>query len=205
RPYKPPQTHFQSDKGMNIAGVCAPPVDCNINSKYRTITGACNNKVQVAAWGLSNTALNRLLPADFSDGISAPRKMSNGKPLPSARLLRTLLFPIDNCPSHINAELLLPWGGAIAHDTSHVDPIGLAQGLRLQVVAVLHLQVVPVSPPLPLAAVPRPGCFLPAAFLVAESLGVPTMADSSGRRILLCSCHHCSDLICMVSPQLPLH
>ncbi|RZF48834.1 hypothetical protein LSTR_LSTR003214 [Laodelphax striatellus] len=124
RPYKPPKTSFQSQEGLDIANKCAPPVNCNVNSKYRTIDGSCNNKEKKAAYGQAKTAFLRLLPAVYSDGVSAPRKMSNGKPLPSARLLRTLLFPIDNCPSHINTEVLMFWGQAVAHDTSHIIPTG---------------------------------------------------------------------------------
>ncbi|XP_022204947.1 peroxidase [Nilaparvata lugens] len=130
RPYKPPKTSFQSREGVNIATKCAPPVNCNVNSRYRTIDGSCNNKEQRAAFGQANTALIRLLPADYNDGEREPRKMSDGRPLPSARLLRTLLFPVDNCPSHINTEILVFWGQAIAHDTSHIDFIGPIDALQ---------------------------------------------------------------------------
>ena len=59
---------------------------CDVNSKYRTVTGQCNN-VQYPDLGKKNTVLKRLLPSKYDDGVSSPRGRSvvDGYNLPSPR------------------------------------------------------------------------------------------------------------------------
>uniref|UniRef100_A0A915D5A7 Chorion peroxidase n=1 Tax=Ditylenchus dipsaci TaxID=166011 RepID=A0A915D5A7_9BILA len=67
------------------------------NSMYRQIDGHCNN-VENPQWGANYSPFQRLLPPDYADGISEPRRSSfliNGNtraPLPNPRLLSNLLF-----------------------------------------------------------------------------------------------------------------
>jgi peroxidase len=52
------------------------------------IDGSCNNAARTA-WGKSNSALQRLLPPRYGDGLGSPRVSSGGGPLPSARAVST--------------------------------------------------------------------------------------------------------------------
>eukprot|EP00091_Calanus_sinicus_P024640 TRINITY_DN8959_c0_g1_i1.p1 TRINITY_DN8959_c0_g1~~TRINITY_DN8959_c0_g1_i1.p1 ORF type:complete len:454 (+),score=123.98 TRINITY_DN8959_c0_g1_i1:137-1498(+) len=79
-------------KGSKIEDTCpASPSRCIKNAKYRTIDGSCNNP-EHSSWGRSNTALQRLLPPEYEDGLDDPR--STG--LPSARAVSTATVSSEN-------------------------------------------------------------------------------------------------------------
>ncbi|KAK9758803.1 hypothetical protein QE152_g701 [Popillia japonica] len=60
--------------------------------KYKRIDGTCNN-LRYPRWGAQLTALARLLPPSYEDGIWQPRlAIETGLPLPSPRLISTTLF-----------------------------------------------------------------------------------------------------------------
>ncbi|KAK6043662.1 hypothetical protein COOONC_18832 [Cooperia oncophora] len=54
------------------------------SSKYRTITGTCNN-VFSPHDGASMSAFHRMIPPDYDDGISSYRTSVTGKPLPDPK------------------------------------------------------------------------------------------------------------------------
>ena len=62
-----PGTNFQPFPLQNIADVCVQVMECNGTAKYRTINGTCNN-LEFPQWGVTGTALVRLIPANYQDG-----------------------------------------------------------------------------------------------------------------------------------------
>ena len=89
---------------------------CNPSSKFRTISGHCNNLLR-PDYGRSNTVFARMLPAAYGDGISAPRTRSvTGGLLPSARTVST---SIHNDISHPHARytlMVMQFGQFLDHD-----------------------------------------------------------------------------------------
>ncbi|XP_041109761.1 thyroid peroxidase [Polyodon spathula] len=94
-------------------------------SKYRTITGVCNNRNN-HRWGASNSALARWLPAQYEDGYSQPKSWNpghlyNGFELPPVReISNKILRASDNTTSDDNAytRTIVEWGQYIDHDIS---------------------------------------------------------------------------------------
>ncbi|KAM5310174.1 eosinophil peroxidase [Glossophaga mutica] len=96
-------------------------------SKYRTITGRCNNRRR--PWlGASNTALARWLPAQYEDGLSlpfgwTPGKRRNGFLLPLVRAVSNQIvrFPRERLASDRGRALMfMQWGQFIDHDLDFV-------------------------------------------------------------------------------------
>lgn len=89
---------------------------CDARSRYRTISGHCNN-LRRPDFGRSNTVFARMLPAGYDDGISAPRTRSvAGDSLPSPRTISTT---IHNDISHPHARytlMVMQFGQFLDHD-----------------------------------------------------------------------------------------
>uniref|UniRef100_A0AC35U402 Peroxidasin n=1 Tax=Rhabditophanes sp. KR3021 TaxID=114890 RepID=A0AC35U402_9BILA len=106
---------------VNLGSPCIPKwYPCNINSKFRTITGWCNN-IKRPHYGMAFGAMVRLLPPQYENGIDQPRiKAINGMNLYSPRIVSNIINeghpPTDNDGfSHV-ASL---FGQFIAHDITH--------------------------------------------------------------------------------------
>ncbi|XP_046387846.1 uncharacterized protein LOC124157292 [Ischnura elegans] len=95
--------------GMNTSSTDCPP------SRYRTMDGSCNNLVH-PDWGVAMRPLRRVIPPDYSDGVSAPRAAKDGSLLPSARdVSLTVHRPIyRNDPNF--TVMLAVWGQFFDHD-----------------------------------------------------------------------------------------
>ncbi|XP_008275496.1 thyroid peroxidase, partial [Stegastes partitus] len=99
------------------------PVSCQPShlSKYRTITGVCNNR-QNPRWGAANTALVRWLPAEYEDGEKEPKgwnreRLYNGFQLPLPRTLsREIVRSACKSNDEAYSQLLVHWGQYIDHD-----------------------------------------------------------------------------------------
>ncbi|CAH2103017.1 unnamed protein product [Euphydryas editha] len=95
---------------------CRPPTAPCVISKYRTQDGTCNNLDNPLTWGVANTPFRRVLPADYGDGISSPRKGVDGSDLPSARDVSVTVHR----PSYVHDSsftvMLAVWGQFIDHD-----------------------------------------------------------------------------------------
>uniref|UniRef100_F6YN88 Lactoperoxidase n=1 Tax=Monodelphis domestica TaxID=13616 RepID=F6YN88_MONDO len=99
------------------------PVKCDWNSKYRTITGECNNR-RDPTLGSSNRALARWLPAEYEDGISQPYGWTpgvkrNGFPLPLVRDVSNQIAGYLNKPDEPDPSgslMLMQWGQWVDHD-----------------------------------------------------------------------------------------
>lgn len=100
------------------------PPSCQILTRYRTHSGHCNNPI-AGHLGSSNMPFVRILPADYADGVGAPRCSSfSGAQLPPARLVALSLHPdIDNI-NPLHSALYMSWGQLLNHDLS------LASGAR---------------------------------------------------------------------------
>ena len=71
------------------------------------------------------TPLQRILPNAYADKIISPRISSNGRPLPSARLVSNTVTTKDaESPSRVNTALLMAVGQFIDHDITLVPMIG---------------------------------------------------------------------------------
>ncbi|CAI2351169.1 unnamed protein product [Caenorhabditis sp. 36 PRJEB53466] len=97
--------HFLPTEGTKMKEIC--PVnqieECEIG-KYRSYTGHCNN-VKNPLNGAAYERLKRFLPADYADGVSAPRASQSGLPLPSSRALSSLFTPAPS--GHATCSLLI--------------------------------------------------------------------------------------------------
>jgi len=96
-----------------------PPEAANnkVPNGYRTIDGRRNNKKNLE-YGRVHTPFTRLLPAEYSDGVSKPRKAASGNDLPNARKVSIELFKDENHASSTLSHMAMTWGQFINHDTS---------------------------------------------------------------------------------------
>lgn len=65
------------------------------------------------------TALNRILPPAYGDGIDSPRKSTTGAQLPSARVLSNKLTRDLSNPDPRWSALMMSFGQFVDHDMSH--------------------------------------------------------------------------------------
>lgn len=112
-----------------IADLCPRRLPCRVG-KYRTPDGTCNNIVN-SRWGSTGSALQRLLPPKYGDGVNSPRAQANGAPLPSARLVSNRLAQESDRPSDNVTLILMQWGQFLDHDLTHT-PISRGDGPRPQ-------------------------------------------------------------------------
>ncbi|XP_017485324.1 PREDICTED: peroxidase-like [Rhagoletis zephyria] len=90
------------------------PVKCEI-SKYRTLSGMCNN-LDYPSWGSSRSAMLRFLPPDYADGLTAPRRAKSGEPLPPPRIVSFMLHQDVSDYDHEVTYLVIAWGQLLDHD-----------------------------------------------------------------------------------------
>ncbi|CAK5080488.1 unnamed protein product [Meloidogyne enterolobii] len=107
--------------------------NCEMSSPYRKIDGRCNNS-QKPLLGSTFSPFQRLLEADYSDGISEPRKSSSSSKkfsssisLPNVRLLSNLLFREPkaiklNFPPTTANSLIAHWSALIHTDLNRLIP-----------------------------------------------------------------------------------
>lgn len=91
-----------------------PSVNCE-HSKYRTLTGFCNN-IQYQSWGSTRSAMVRFLAPDYYDSISLPRRAYDGSPLPSARVVSFVVHQDPPEYDKYHSMLSVVWGQFIDHD-----------------------------------------------------------------------------------------
>lgn len=88
-----------------------------IKSRYRTITAHCNN-LKNPSWGATKTPYSRYLPPDYADGLTLPRADINGNPLPSARLITSIVHRDVDEPSNDYSAMFASWGQLLNHDVT---------------------------------------------------------------------------------------
>ncbi|XP_033762435.1 lactoperoxidase-like [Pecten maximus] len=109
---------------------------CNSASKtYRTIDGQCNN-LKHPTWGAAGTQQGRYLPANYSDGIGAPRSESSrdSSPLPSPRLVSNVVFA--NTSSEKKEKklslMVMAWGQFLDHDITLTPTASGEEGSQIE-------------------------------------------------------------------------
>ncbi|KAG9510118.1 Chorion peroxidase [Fragariocoptes setiger] len=90
-------------------------------TRYRTHTAHCNN-LKHPAWGATKTPFARYLPPDYADGLQEPRRAQSGQPLPSARLITSIVHRDVDVPSNDFSMLFSSWGQLLDHDMSRAAP-----------------------------------------------------------------------------------
>ncbi len=93
----------------DLSCVGALPIRCNPKSRWRTISGICNNPNNYH-WGAMSTKFARFLPPQYSDGLNMPRGFFNesisSAPTPNGRSVAVRLvsmysgFRLRNLPGH---------------------------------------------------------------------------------------------------------
>lgn len=105
-------------KSLALDKICPvflkPSVNCE-QTRYRTLTGFCNN-LQYQSWGSTRSALVRFLAPDYYDSISLPRRAYDGSPLPSPRVVSFVVHqdPVEYDKYH--SMLSVVWGQFMNHD-----------------------------------------------------------------------------------------
>ncbi|XP_052823062.1 peroxidasin homolog [Octopus bimaculoides] len=101
-----------------------PNIDCSdmcFHKKYRSFDGTCNNLLNPAS-GASNQAFRRLLPPRYENGFNTPvgwnpSKEYNGIPLPSPRLVSSVLIGSNHVTDDdLSTHMLMQWGQFVDHD-----------------------------------------------------------------------------------------
>ncbi|XP_056640874.1 peroxidase-like [Diorhabda sublineata] len=96
---------------------CGTVPDTCPDTNYRSYDGSCNN-LRNPIWGTPNTPYNRLLPANYEDGIQDPVLSKTGKELPLARSVSLLLYPDVPIEDPIFTLNAMQYGQIITHDLS---------------------------------------------------------------------------------------
>ncbi|XP_061651088.1 thyroid peroxidase isoform X2 [Phyllopteryx taeniolatus] len=105
---------------------CPPPVHpaiCQYShlSKYRSISGMCNNRYN-HLWGAANIPLVRWLPPHYEDGVRQPKgwnrgRLYNGFQLPMPKeVSRNIMESAIKCKDDTYSHMLVEWGQYIDHD-----------------------------------------------------------------------------------------
>lgn len=101
--------------------------DMCFHSKYRSISGLCNN-LQNPTWGASLTGFRRILKPIYENGFSMPVGWTkgikyNGFEKPSSRLISTTLIATKEISQdeHIT-HMVMQWGQFLDHDLDHAIP-----------------------------------------------------------------------------------
>ena len=97
--------------------------DFCFHSKYRSYDGTCNN-LQHPYYGSAGMALNRLMDADYENGINIPHGWSQANygdpfspPRPSTRLISTSVLSSSNStPNQQHTLMLMQFGQFLDHD-----------------------------------------------------------------------------------------
>ena len=88
---------------------------CDMESKYRTYNGTCNNRKH-PRWGSAYIPFRRALNPDYCDGISSPRCATDGTELASAREISiTVHRPSYYTDPHFSVMLAV-FGQFLDHD-----------------------------------------------------------------------------------------
>jgi len=105
-------------RATSLQGTCLPTPIC-VPFKYRSFDGTCNNLLN-PNWGRALTPQERLLPPVYDDGIWAEKIQFNGRPLPNARMLSSVVATDENHPSIGMTHMSMQWGQFIDHDMTHI-------------------------------------------------------------------------------------
>ncbi|XP_076376734.1 uncharacterized protein LOC117221488 isoform X2 [Megalopta genalis] len=113
------------DGGWVAQGVCKylTEPDCPSN-KYRTFDGSCNRQMQQ---GATMTPFRRVLPANYADGLEAPRRSTTGEELPSAREVSLKVHKPAPSTNPRFTVILAVYGQFLDHD---ITATAISQGIN---------------------------------------------------------------------------
>ncbi|XP_019638393.1 PREDICTED: peroxidasin homolog [Branchiostoma belcheri] len=107
-----------------VTGLCndtsMEPITCPRlrppRAEFRSANGRCNNRDN-PLWGSTEQPLKRLLEPDYNDGLMRPRITGHGgAPLPSARLVSTVMHEDLRKSSPVNTHMVMQFGQFLDHD-----------------------------------------------------------------------------------------
>ena len=104
-----------------------PSIECDVDDRYRTIDGTCNN-IANPRWGSVGDKFLRLEPADYGDCVSTIRRAKSGKKLPNARQISINIIGSNDCPNPNNnvlTHLTMNFGQFMDHDITLAEAQGL--------------------------------------------------------------------------------
>jgi len=101
-----------------IADKCPKGPACDPLVPWRNVDGTCNN-LENSLWGSANSAFQRTLLPQYSDGVWRPKVSKAGSPLPSARLISINIVPDVEAPSELDTHNVMQWGQFVDHDITH--------------------------------------------------------------------------------------
>jgi hypothetical protein len=89
---------------------------CDVNSRFRTAEGSCNNLVNTW-WGKSETPYKRYIKPAFDDGIGSPRMLAkSGALLPNPRKISALIAVDNGLVDKFDTHILALFGQFLAHE-----------------------------------------------------------------------------------------
>jgi len=89
---------------------------CDHTTKFRTLTGWCNN-LHFPELGKSMRAFIRLLPPKYEDGLSTMRSVAvSGRPLPSARMISANIHNDVSAPHTRYSLMVMQFAQFLDHD-----------------------------------------------------------------------------------------
>ncbi|XP_078689107.1 uncharacterized protein LOC144920657 [Branchiostoma floridae x Branchiostoma belcheri] len=118
----------------NMTSVCdaickVPTCPTPAVPEFRSANGRCNNRNH-PLWGSSDQPLRRMLEPEYGDGLATPRSNGrDGAPLPSARLVSTVMHEDLRKSSPVNTYMVMQFGQFLDHDITFT-PNFQEQGLR---------------------------------------------------------------------------
>lgn len=115
-----PQIDTSKTVIKDICPAFLKPVKCEI-SRYRTLTGMCNN-LDNPSWGSARSAMIRFLPPNYSDGITAPRRAYDGELLPSPRVVSLVMHHDVSEHDYGICNMIAAWGQMLDHDLTRAAP-----------------------------------------------------------------------------------
>lgn len=123
------------------------PVECDPLGRFRSFTGHCNN-LKNPTWGAAQTPFVRFLDPQHPDGIQAERRsVLDDSPLPSPRLVTSIIHQDSDQPSGQLSLLLMSWGQIIDHDLALAAPPRDEQGMDFDCCKRKHPNCLPIQIP----------------------------------------------------------
>ncbi|KAI6232119.1 hypothetical protein M3Y95_00453300 [Aphelenchoides besseyi] len=119
------------EEQANARAVCLPrPLPCDRTSRYRTITGWCNN-LRNPKLGNAFEPMRRIQSPAYDDDFDTPRARSiSGRPLPSARTISIHVHNDDHNEDIHYSHMLMQFGQLLDHDLTH-SPLSRGPGNRI--------------------------------------------------------------------------